>query len=358
VGDNQLLLFLDDLDPAGLEPALGKLLATFTDPLEVAGVPVVLEPRFGCVFYPQHGASFDDLLRRAQIALSRARRGAERFTVYKVGQDEAHLRQIRVANRLREAVDAGAFELLYQPKFSLREARITGFEALVRWHDDELGQVFPDEFIPIAEQTGMITGISEAVLATSLADLAVLRERGGELAVSVNLSGIDILQPRFIDHVIDRVRESGLPSRAVTLEITETAMVEDLEVARGHLLRLDAAGLALSIDDFGTGFSSLGQLRALPARELKIDRSLVQPLGDRSEDRQIVASTIDMAHHLGLSVVAEGVENMEIVNHLHAMGCDVLQGYFLARPMPATALAAWLDEPPAQVAALAHLAGG
>ncbi|KGE02658.1 putative bifunctional diguanylate cyclase/phosphodiesterase [Pseudohaliea rubra] len=358
VGDNQLLLFLDDLEPAGLEPALGKFLAAFADPLEVAGVPVVLEPRFGCVFYPQHGASFDELLRRAQIALSRANRGAERFTVYQVGQDEAHLRQIRVANRLREAVEAGAFELLYQPKYSLRQARISSCEALVRWQDEELGPVFPDEFIPIAEQTGMITAISEAVLATALADLAMLREHSDGLAVSVNLSGIDILKPPFIDRVIEQVRESGLPASAVVLEITETAMVEDLELARGHLLRLDAAGLALSIDDFGTGFSSLGQLRALPARELKIDRSLVQPLGDRSEDRQIVASTIDMAHHLGLSVVAEGVENMEIVNHLHAMGCDVLQGYFLARPMPAEALAAWLDEPPAQVAALEHLARG
>ena len=356
VGDNEILLFLDDLGPAGLERALAKLTATFTDPFHVEGVPVVMEPRFGCVFYPQHGARFDELLRRAQIALAHARKAAEVSCTYQAGQDEAHLRQIRVANRLRDAVAASTFTLLYQPKFSLAQARVAGVEALVRWHDAELGPVFPDEFIPIAEQTGLITSISAAVVDGALADVAALRARGHELSVSINLSGIDVLQEAFIERVLDRVRADLLPASAVVLEITETAMVQDLEIAGQHLARLAEAGITLSIDDFGTGFSSLGQLRALPARELKIDRSLVQSLDSRDADRMIVASTIDMAHRLGLHVVAEGVENLAIATHLHHVGCDTLQGYFLARPMDVGALAAWLSDPPAEVARLEELA--
>jgi EAL domain-containing protein (putative c-di-GMP-specific phosphodiesterase class I) len=300
------------------------------------------ELRFGFAFSPAHGVDFDDLQRRAQLALSDARQRGERHGVYTIGQDERHLRQIRIANRLRPAIAEGAFHLQYQPKYDLRSLRVTGAEALLRWKDRELGTVYPDEFILVAEQTGIITELSGWVLEQVLEDQRAWRSAGLSISASVNLSGVDVLNGDFVDGVVERIGAAGLPVDAVVLEVTETAMMADVELARSNMERLERLGMRISIDDYGTGFSSLAQLRTLPVRELKLDRSLVATIADEEGDRLIVQSTIDMAHHLGLEVVAEGVEGGAVLRMLGAMGCDLVQGYLLARPMSALALTAYL----------------
>jgi diguanylate cyclase (GGDEF)-like protein len=343
VADQQILLFFQGLRSEGLSPLLAKIEELSEQPLTVEGIPVRAEPRLGFAFSPAHGLDFDDLQRRAQLALSDARERGDRHGVYTLGQDEKHLRQIRIANRLRPALGENAFHLLYQPKYDLRSRRITGAEALLRWEDRELGTVYPDEFILVAEQTGIITELSEWVLGQVLEDQRSWRGGGLEISVSVNLSGVDVLNSGFIDEVMRRVEAAGLPVDAVVLEVTETAMMADADLARNNMERVERMGMRISIDDYGTGFSSLAQLRSLPVKELKLDRSLVDTIASEDGDRLIVRSTIDMAHHLGLEVVAEGVEDGEVLRILAAMDCDLIQGYLIARPMPALALVTFLS---------------
>ncbi|MEQ9464050.1 MAG: EAL domain-containing protein [Haliea sp.] len=354
VADSQILLFFEDLTHAGVEAVVQKLRDDFTAPLLIGGVPVRLEPLLGFVFAPQHGQRFDELVRRAQIALGTARSASGGWSVYRIGQDEVHLRQITLAHRLQAAVDAENFTVFYQPKYDLHAHRVLQVEALMRWTDTELGAVYPDEFIPVAEQTGIITAISVIVLKQVLGQLQDWQGAGIELTACVNLSGADILQAGFVRHVIDSLQASGLDSSALVIEVTETMMMADMDVALANIREFEEAGICLAIDDFGTGFSSLAQLKMLPVQELKIDKSLILNLDRDGDDQKIVRSTIEMAHYLGLKVVAEGVENLASLHMLQDMGCDSVQGYYLARPMTASALQSWLAAPPPEVRAISE----
>lgn len=206
--------------------------------------------------------------------------------------------------------------------------------------DDELGAVSPDEFIPIAEQTGVITLLNEWVLEQAIRDQILWRRAGIDISVSINVSGIDVLKQEFMDELLRQMTLSALPMEALVIEVTETAMMADANAARDNLKRIEAAGIRVSIDDYGTGFSSLAQLRSLPVRELKLDRSLVENIDQEPGDRLIVKSTIDMAHLLGLSVVAEGVETNEILAELYKLDCDGIQGYLLSKPVALDVLTA------------------
>ncbi len=343
VGDQQILLFLQGLRAEDTALVLRKIDEVSSEPLLIDGVPVKAELRVGFSFSPAHGSDFDDLQRRAQLALSDARKRGEMSGVYSLGQDEKHLRQIRIANRLQDAIAEGAFNLLYQPKYHLSERKIVGAEALIRWDDRELGPVYPDEFIPIAEQTGIITELSTWVVTSVIDDQRVWRKGGIEIAVSINLSGIDVLQQGFVDAILEQVREADLPVDSVVLEVTETAMMADADAARANMERVERMGMRISIDDYGTGFSSLAQLRTLPVSELKLDKSLVENIDSEAGDRLIVKSTIEMAHHLGLEVVAEGLESKDVLLILNEMGCDTVQGYLLAKPMTSLALTSFLN---------------
>lgn len=352
VGDQQILLFLQGLTAPELDLVISKIEEHSRQELLVDGVPVRTELRLGFALSPAHGSDFDDLQRRAQLALSHARRQGDAFALYTLGQDESHLRQIRIANRLQDAARENAFHLLYQPKYNLSDRRVCGAEALIRWEDKELGRVFPDEFITIAEQTGVITHLSEWVVSQVIADQLHWRANGVHTAISVNLSGLDVLQASFVDQILASVRNAGLPVDAIVLEVTETAMMADADAARTNMERVDKLGMRISIDDYGTGFSSLAQLRTLPVKELKLDRSLIQNIDEETGDRLIVRSTIEMAHHLGLEVVAEGVETPAILALLSEMACDVVQGYLLAKPMSAEALGEFLK---GQAESTAHI---
>ncbi|WP_028671836.1 putative bifunctional diguanylate cyclase/phosphodiesterase [Saccharospirillum impatiens] len=342
VGPNEFLVLADAVTTEACDQALADYLAVFDRAIGHLDIDVVLDVRMGLVMCPEHAQNFEDALRRANIAVSDARLHGQSLERYQSGRDESHLRQLTVTNRLQHAIEHGGFELLFQPQYDLRNRRIHSAEALLRWHDEQLGRMFPDEFIPLAEQSGDITQITEWVVTEAIAQMTAWRSEGFDMGVSINLSARDILNRNFIDRVIERTAHAGFERKHLMLEITESAMVTDTELALSHLKRLFDAGFDLAMDDFGTGYSSLAQLKTMPIHELKIDKSFVLQLDEDQDDQNIVRATIEMAHHLGLTVIAEGVENLAALTLLEQMGCDAIQGYYLSKPMAVSDLKPWL----------------
>jgi EAL domain-containing protein (putative c-di-GMP-specific phosphodiesterase class I) len=248
-----------------------------------------------------------------------------------------------LAGELARAIDAGELVLHYQPKVDVRSGDPVGVEALVRWQHPERGLLGPDRFVPVAEQRGLIKPLTMAVLDLAMAQAAAWWTSGRRLPIAVNISPISLLDLRLPDDIAAVLRRHGAPAQALEIEVTETSLVHDPQRAGDVLGRLAAMGIGVAIDDFGTGYSSLAALRALPLDELKIDRSFVAAMVEREEDRIIVESTIQLAKNLRLRVVAEGVEDETVLMALRELGCDVAQGYHVARPQTAAAIELWLD---------------
>ncbi|MCG8618357.1 MAG: EAL domain-containing protein, partial [Desulfobacterales bacterium] len=238
------------------------------------------------------------------------------------------------------------FVLHYQPKVSLEKGRITHVEALIRWIHPENGFMPPDDFIPLAEQTGNIHHITDFSLNTAVATCADWRQKGYQIKVAVNISAKDLLSPKLTEKVADLLERHSLPPHWLILEITEGAMMQDPDMALSMLEQLHEMGVKLSIDDFGTGYSSMAYLKKLPIQEIKIDKSFVLDLAKDAEDAVIVRSTVELGHNLGLTVIAEGVEDEESMDMLKGYGCDLGQGYFFSRPQPKEDLETWLAESP------------
>jgi diguanylate cyclase (GGDEF)-like protein len=313
-------------------------------PLVVAGIEVKVDLQMSAALAPEHGASLDDLLRRAVIAMSGAVGAMSQLRLYQEGEDLRLHRKLRVTQRLQLAILEGAFELHYQPKLSLGSRRVEQVEALLRWSDAELGKVFPDEFIPLAERSGDIIPLSNWVTREAALKAAAWRDAGRSVQVGVNVSGRDFAEADFVERTLATVRAAGATPDLMVLEVTESAMMEDVEQGIQHLERLRAEGFTLALDDFGTGFSSLSQLKHLPVDELKIDKSFVLNLPGDKQDLEIVRSTVELGHSLGMKVVAEGVENNAALQLLRQMGCDAIQGYHLSRPQPAASFEQWLEQ--------------
>jgi EAL domain-containing protein (putative c-di-GMP-specific phosphodiesterase class I) len=243
---------------------------------------------------------------------------------------------------LRQAIERGELVLAYQPKIDLASERINGVEALLRWHHSVHGLIAPGEFIPPAEQTGLIKPLTLAVLAQAERQGRAWCAGGIELPISVNLSARNLHDPQFPDRIAELLRAGALRADLLELEITESAIMADSARALDGMTRLRALGLRFAIDDFGTGYSSLAYLQRLPVSAIKIDKSFVINMTRDENDAAIVRSTIDLAHNLGLKVIAEGVESRHVYQRLRQMGCDAAQGYFMCRPMPPEAFARWL----------------
>jgi EAL domain-containing protein (putative c-di-GMP-specific phosphodiesterase class I) len=243
---------------------------------------------------------------------------------------------------LRRAIDQGELVLHYQPKLDLRSDRMSGVEALVRWNHPERGVILPAEFLPLAEHTGLIVPLTTCVLDSALAQCRAWSDAGIDLPVSVNVSERSMLDPTFPDHVAELLARYELDGDRLQLELTERSLIGDLRAANAVVEGLHALGVRLSVDDFGTGYSSLSRLRDLPIHELKIDRSFVTDMDENGQGAAIVRSAIDLGHHLGLEVVAEGVETEETLGELRELGCDAAQGFLLLRPMVADAVTSWL----------------
>ncbi|GAA2717464.1 MULTISPECIES: bifunctional diguanylate cyclase/phosphodiesterase [Streptomyces] len=318
-----------------------SLVADLGSPLDLDGLTLVLEASAGVAVYPDHALDAEGLLRRADVAMYQAKRDRSGVEVYEARRDGNTPDRLGLLGDLRRALEAGDVELHYQPKVGF-DGHVEGLEALVRWVHPERGRVSPDEFIAIAESSGLMPRLTEYVLETALGQVAKWRAMGLEVPVAVNVSPRDVHTPGFAGSVAARLARHGVPPGALQLEITEHVLLEDPQRAADTLAGLTGHGVKMSLDDFGTGYSSLVHLRRLPVSELKIDRSFVARLAIDNEDAEIVRCTLDLAHSLGLLVVAEGVEDDETWERLRDLGCDAVQGWLVAAAMPPDETTAWL----------------
>ncbi|MBJ7311218.1 putative bifunctional diguanylate cyclase/phosphodiesterase [Rugamonas sp. CCM 8940] len=334
-----------------------EILAALELPLSLEEQVVDIGAGLGIAGYPLHGADGEALLSMAEVAMYSAKQRNDGAVVYDSAFDKSSEQSLSLLSELRRAIEQREFRLHVQPKVMLGSGKVVGVEALVRWQHPERGNVFPDEFIPFAEQTGFIRVLTRWVLDESAALCRQLAAAGVELKFSVNLSTRDLLDQDLPVKFAELLARHQLAPANFCLEITESAIMDDPVRAQQTLERLHAMGVDLSIDDFGTGYSSLAYLKRLPVNELKIDKSFVLNMEKDSGDSKIVRSTIDLGHNMGLRVVAEGIESEAVWRLLAAMGCDQGQGYFMSRPMPGDQLLAWLAQWRAPGAPLVEPAG-
>jgi diguanylate cyclase (GGDEF)-like protein len=327
---------LPDLDAA---VEVGRpLRTTLGRPLPVEQLELEMPGSIGIALGPDHGSDPELLLQRADVAMYQAKGGHTGIEVYAPERDKYSPRRLALVGALRTAIEQRALTLLYQPKVELASGRVVGAEALVRWNHPEHGQIPPDEFIPIAESTALIQPLGHFVLETALDQARRWHQTGISLGLAVNLSVRNLLEPTLVERVAGLVAWAGVAPGTLTLEITESGVMTDPEAAIAMLWGLRRVGVRLSVDDFGTGYSSLAYLKRLPVDEVKLDKSFVLNMTGDVDDAAIVRSTIELAHNLGLQLVAEGVEDRETLELLATLGCDLAQGYHLARPMPADEL--------------------
>ncbi|UED86807.1 putative bifunctional diguanylate cyclase/phosphodiesterase [Streptomyces profundus] len=337
------------------------LISALNAPLELDGLSLLVEASAGVAVFPEHACEAEGLLRRADVAMYLAKRDRSEVEVYEASRDGNTPDRLALLGDLRRALDAGEVELHYQPKVRF-DGVVAGLEALVRWNHPVRGKVPPDEFIAIAEASGLMPRLTEHVLESALRQVARWRAAGLTVPVAVNVSPRDVHAPGFAGAVAARLARHRVPPDALQLEITEHVMLEDPHHAADTLAALAGHGVRMSLDDFGTGYSSLVHLRKLPVSELKIDRSFVARLVLDAQDAEIVRCTVDLAHSLGLVVVAEGVEDDETWERLRDLGCDAVQGWLVAAAMPVDEATSWLrardtEAPEAERAARALPAG-
>jgi diguanylate cyclase (GGDEF)-like protein len=328
--------------PATALAVARKLVTALETPFTVDELSVEVEATIGASIFPEHGTDAETLLRRADVAMQRAKESHVGVELYATEHDTYSRKRLGLVADLRRALEGDELLLHYQPQVSLETGRATGVEALLRWNHPEHGLLPPDEFIPLAERSGLIHPLTEHVLERACADCRAWRSRGVALSVAVNLSARNLIESDLLERVRGLLVRHDLAPSALVLEITESTIMADPVAVTEVVRRLRAEGLAVSIDDFGTGYSSLAHLRHLPVSEIKIDKSFVFGMVDDPADATIVRSAIELAHNLHLTAVAEGVETEVARDALAALGCDVAQGYFYARPMPAAELMDWV----------------
>ncbi len=292
----------------------------------------------GLAFYPDHGGEADTLLQRADVAMYSAKASGEGMELYSPDRDQYSPRRLALVGDLRRAIDRAELVLHYQPKVDLRSGQVVGAEALVRWRHPKFGFLAPDEFIGIAEQTGLIHQLTTYVLRAGLQEVRAWHDRGLTIGIAINVSARNLVDSSLPEQIGALLAESKVPPSSLTLEIVETSIMADPTRTLVVLERLAEMGIRLSVDDFGTGYSSLSYLKRLPVNEVKIDKSFVMNMKEDPNDAAIVGSIVDLGNNLGLSVVAEGIEDPETVDRLVELGCAVGQGYYLGRPLPAVHL--------------------
>ncbi len=344
LGGDEFAVLLPSVDLKEPILAARKITKILEFPFDIEGLPIDVEASIGIVLYPDHGSDADSLIQRADVAMYAAKQSGSGYTVYTADQDQHSPRRLTLMAELRRAIEEGQLLLHYQPKIDLTTGGVNGVEVLGRWIHQELGVIPPDQFIPLAERTGLIKPLTGWVLDQALRQCRVWSQAGIEISVAVNLSVRNLLNPQLPDQVAELLQHHGILPGCLELEITESGIMADPERAREIVTRLNKMGVQLSIDDFGTGYSSLGYLKRLPVHWIKIDKSFVIHMVANESDAVIVQSTIDLAHNLGLKVVAEGVESQAVYDQLMDRGCDAVQGYHISPPLPAEELIRWLRE--------------
>jgi diguanylate cyclase (GGDEF)-like protein len=339
-GEKFAVLLQGDLAQAAFVAEL--MLGTLREPVMIEGLRLDMEASIGIALYPSHGHDPGTLFRRADIALSLAKGSQSHYALYDPAQDHYSAERLTLISELRDAVKENQLVLHYQPKADLKTGRIIGAEALMRWQHPKRGMIQPAEFIPLAEHTGLIKPLTEWAIRTALRQIQAWQKEGIELTVAVNLSARNLLDPGLPHQIGRSLKEHGVAPERLELEITESVIMADPVRAMDCLTQLNTMGLRLSVDDFGTGYSSLAYLKRLPVHELKIDKAFVQGLMKDRNDAAIVRAAIDLGRTMGLTQVAEGVENQQTWHGLMALGCDMLQGTYLSKPLPSADFVRWL----------------
>ncbi|MEM7691973.1 MAG: EAL domain-containing protein [Pseudomonadota bacterium] len=330
-----------DRDPRVLGTQIANI---FESPFALGGLHLDVNASIGLTVSPQHGQEAQSLLQRADIAMYSCKRSHDHFAVYEDSLDQHSVQRLSLMSELKEALTEGQLYLQYQPKLSLTTGKVGCAECLIRWEHPRFGLVRPDEFIPLAEQTGAIRYVTQWAIKTALEQQASWRAQGIELELAVNISAVDVADLSLPAYVGELQSKLALPSDSLTLEITESAVMGDPDTAILALRNLRKMGVKLSIDDFGTGFSSMAQLKRMPVNELKIDKAFVQKLAENADDRIMVKTLVSLARNLGLETVAEGVEDEGSLSILAEMQCDRAQGYHISRPKSVEQFEDWLLE--------------
>jgi len=342
---DEFALLLPGAGASLAQQVAAKVLRALERPVMLEKLPIEVGASAGIAISPENGDTAELLLRRADLALQAARRSENRCALYSDACEQHDPKQLALLGELRQALESHQLLLHYQPKVDLKTRRLVGAEALVRWRHPRRGLVPPDQFIALAEQGGLIKPLTRFVLGEALNQCGIWA-RDQPLPVAVNLSARDLHDPDLVEHISAELESKGVAAGQLGLELTESTLMVDPARAADTLRRIDDSGVRIAIDDFGTGYSSLAYLRKLPFSELKIDKSFVMRLAKEEGDAAIVRSTSDLGHNLGMSVVAEGVEDERTLDVLSSFGCDAAQGYFLGRPMPAADLAVWRRQSP------------
>lgn len=333
--DSQLLLWMPAANRADAIALALRILDALGETYREADLSVEPAPGVGIALAPEHGSEASTLLQRADVALFGAQRLVNPVAVYDPSTDPHRPERLALMAELRDALERDGLELHYQPRLDITSGRISGVEALVRWTHPQRGRIPPDEFVRLAEETGNIQRLTRWALAAGIAQARHWREQGLELDMAINLSALDLEDASLPRRLAQLLALHGVPAASIVLEITESAVMGEGETVAQVLGQLAAQGVAIAVDDFGVGQSSLAYLRRLPVQELKIDRSFITGLGDDAENRTIVRSIVDLGHRLGYRITSEGVESAADLAYLASIGCDHAQGFLIARPMPA-----------------------
>ncbi len=338
LGSNEIVVLLTDLQQAEIVTnIIQRIFASLKKPVTVEGQEFYIKVNVGVSIFPHDGDNPQTLIKNASSAMREAKKhqGHNNFRFYAEDINQRAEKQIRLESELHRALERDELTIYYQPKVDLKSGSILGMEALMRWQHPQFGIVPPNDFIPVAEQTGLIEEIGQWVIRTACRQIRFWQEAGyGTITVAVNLSPVEFRNPKLGDQIISILQEFGVPTGALEIEITETVVMQNIDTAVSILEKLSNAGFSISVDDFGTGYSSLSYLKRFPLSKVKIDRSFISDFMQGSSDAAIVSAIIAMSHSLGLRVVAEGVETEEQLRFLQDLHCDEMQGYLVSRPVP------------------------
>lgn len=343
IGGDEFAIIVQVEDERVFTDVSGIISSLFSKPVECSNHVLYLQGSIGCALYPDHGSCADDLVKHANIAMYSAKNLGRLLVTYAPESDQDSVRYITLESDLRKALDEQGLELYYQPKVCLRSNKISGVEVLSRWKHPELGFIPPDEFIPIAERSGLIKQLTRWMISESFIQIEEWARKGLNLECAVNLSPWDLCDIEFVDYISGILQSGDQNLVPMEFEITENVMMDDPSRTLEVLNRLKKLGVSVAIDDFGTGFSSLSYITRFPVDTLKIDKSFVMDINNAG-NMTIVRSTIELAHQMGLKAVAEGVEDQSTLDCLGELGCDCVQGYFISKPMDADAFWEWASD--------------
>ncbi|MDH5407676.1 MAG: bifunctional diguanylate cyclase/phosphodiesterase [Gammaproteobacteria bacterium] len=343
LGGDEFAFILPDTDIEGAKTICEKMIQAMDKPFTVEGHSLKIGASIGFAKYPDDARDSDTLLQKADVAMYVAKHDSSGYAIYDVDRDLHSLNRLMIIGQLHEAIRKNEFEIHYQPVINVKTGRIWGVEALVRWNHKMLGLLGPGEFIPIAEQSSIINELTLWVINRSIEQFSSVQQYDKNMRLSINISVKDIQDSSFVENISSILVKHNFDAGKLHIEITESSMMTDSKQAHSVIAELHKSGVNMSIDDFGTGFSSLSYLKQLPAKILKIDKTFVIDMIDDDNDAVIVRSTIDLAHNMGRLVIAEGVENKETLEILEILGCDYAQGFYICMPLTIDKLAKWVS---------------